>query len=283
MPSVLSLHAGHWRCEIRPDLGGSIANLWYRDSAVLRPTDAATLASVRDSACYPLVPYSNRIALRRFHWEGEAVQLAPNFPDSPHSLHGVGWQRNWAVLSHTDTSLALRYAHTPDADWPYAFAAEQRYTVAEAGLRCELQVQNTDPRTQPMGLGWHPYFPLLEHCHLRTHVDSRWDMGTDMLPTGVRPHAPIDDAVQALDWDHCFGGWDGAASLHSPRIQVNLTSSLGYLVVFTPPHRRFFCVEPVSHVNNAVNSPAPNQLGLHSLMPGATLQAHMELRCQDHP
>ena len=42
-------------------------------------------------ACYPLVPWSNRIGHGRFSFEGNTFQLAPNYPPEPYPIHGDGW------------------------------------------------------------------------------------------------------------------------------------------------------------------------------------------------
>ena len=92
MPSF-ELHAGALRLALRPDLGGCIAGLWHRDTPILRSTEPAALTASRPSACYPLLPYSNRLAYRKFRWKGRDHTTQPNFDDSPHSVHGMGWQR----------------------------------------------------------------------------------------------------------------------------------------------------------------------------------------------
>ena len=43
-----------------------------------------------------------------------------------------------------------------------------------------------------------------------------------------------------------------------------------YLVVFTPPTREHFCVEPVSHVNNAIHMSDPIAHGIVALAALAT-------------
>src|SRR5207237_7439552 len=91
--TAFELHAGALRLSLRPDLGGSIAGLWHRDTPILRSTEPAALAAARRAASYPLVPYSNRLGYRRFRWKGHDHTTQPNFDDSPHSLHGIGWLR----------------------------------------------------------------------------------------------------------------------------------------------------------------------------------------------
>jgi aldose 1-epimerase len=56
-------------------------------------------------------------------------------------------------------------------------------------------------------------------------------------------------------------------------------SPLDYLVIFTPPGRRFFCAEPVSHVTDAVNLAAAGHpdTGLRILQPGETLTSAITL------
>jgi aldose 1-epimerase len=87
---VLELAAGDYRLVLQPEIGGSVAGFHWRDEPVFRP---ACGPSVLDAACFPLAPFSNRIAHGRFRFGGREVALAPNFPDSdhPHPLHGFGW------------------------------------------------------------------------------------------------------------------------------------------------------------------------------------------------
>ncbi|MFZ9656822.1 MAG: aldose 1-epimerase, partial [Limnohabitans sp.] len=60
--TALELHSGNLRCALRPDLGGCLAGLWLGDEPVLRSTAPQALKSARESGCFPLVPFSNRIA-----------------------------------------------------------------------------------------------------------------------------------------------------------------------------------------------------------------------------
>ena len=67
----------------------------------------------------------------------------------------------------------------------------------------------------------------------------------------------IDSDVSHLDFDNCFDGWHGAARIRDEKISLQLTSSLRYLVVYTPRDKDYFCVEPVSHVYNAIHMADP--------------------------
>jgi aldose 1-epimerase len=61
--AALELVEGTARVALLHDVGGAIAAFTWRGRDVLRPMPAEAIAAgnVRLAACYPLVPYSNRI------------------------------------------------------------------------------------------------------------------------------------------------------------------------------------------------------------------------------
>lgn len=276
----IELQAGELRLAVRADLGGSLAGLWYRDIPVLRSTEPGRLDGPRQSACFPLVPYSNRLGYRRFAWQGRKYTTQPNFDDSPHSLHGVAWQRPWQVVSREASRLTLRYRHIPDGHWPFAFEVHQDITLTPQSLQLDLRLRNADALEQPAGLGWHPYFPRRAGSHLKIDVDTRWDPDALQLPTHSVTQDGIDAPVAALAFDHCFGGWRGPACIRDEQFSLRLCSTLPYLVLFTPPAREHFCVEPVSHVNDAIHRADPAMHGLATLRPDEMLAASMTLEVE---
>ena len=274
----IELRAGDLRLALRPDLGGCIAGLWLGELPVMRSVEPSQLAQVRDSASYPLVPYSNRLGYRRFQWLGQAHTTAANVPDMPHSLHGVAWQRAWQVVSQADAQAELAYTHQPDADWPFAFTARQRFVLTPQSLRVEMSVRNDGTQPAPMGLGWHPYFPKRLRSRLHVEIAQRWEADATKLPTRRVAQPGIDADVSHLEFDHCFEGWTGPARIRDEALSLKLTSSLDRLVVYTPPHEPYFAVEPVSHVNNAINMAEPAQHGVRSVAAGESSDAWMELQ-----
>jgi aldose 1-epimerase len=284
--TALILSTGALRLALRPDLGGAIAGLWWADAhgelPVMRSSEPAELAAARAAASYPLVPYSNRVGLRRFRWHGRDFSTAPNFDDNPHSVHGVGWLRPWQVVSSSQgqgaSEAELRYVHAPDAHWPFAFDSRQRFELTGNALTLRLSVINTDTRSQPVGLGWHPYFPKRTRSHLHAQVSGRWDPDASGLPERHVPQAGISGDVANLAYDHCFDGWNGTAQLRDERLSLTLTSSFSRLVVYTPATKPYWCVEPVSHVSNAIQMADPARQGLVDLAPGATHEGWMTLQ-----
>jgi aldose 1-epimerase len=276
--SSIELRAGDLRLALRPDLGASIAGLWNGELPVLRSTEAAALEGARLSGCYPLVPYSNRLGHRHFRWLGKEYTTRANFDDSPHSVHGMAWQRAWEVESQREDDAVLRLVHKGDADWPFAFTVRQVFSLTVGALNVGLAITNDAPHAAPVGLGWHPYFPKRDRSRLHIELTDRWasDAATQ-LPTRRVPQPGIDGDVAHLDFDNCFEGWQGAARIRDEKFSLRLTSSLPYLVVFTPPQRDYYCVEPVSHVSNAIHMSDPAAHGLRTLQPGERFEAWMKL------
>ena len=271
------LHAGALRLALRPDLGGCIAGLWHRDTPVLRSTEPEQLATSRLSACYPLLPYSNRLGYRKFRWKGQEYTTQANFDASPHSVHGVGWQRPWTIVSSSALEVVLQLRHAGDADWPFAFEATQYFTLAPQSLHIGLVFTNTGVGAQPAGLGWHPYFVKRARSRLHIELAERWDSDATQLPVRKVAQPGIDSDVAHLGFDNCFDGWKGAARIRDEKFSLQLGSSLDRLVVFTPQDRDYFCVEPVSHVSNAIHMADPAAHGLRTLAARESFEASMKL------
>ena len=280
---MIRLESGELVCEIEPALGGCIAGLWLDGVPVLRST-REPLASARQSGSYPLVPFSNRIARATLLWQGTSHPLVSNNAPEPHAIHGVGWQRPWSVLDSDDSFAMLAYEHPADAAWPFAFDSSQTLRLRGNALELTLALTNQSPVPAPAGLGWHPFFVRRQGGRIAFQATGRWDMGPDKLPTTRGPSDGLDADCGSLDVDHCFDGWTGIVQLRDEALHTTIRSNLGRLVVFTNASRDTIAIEPVSHVNNAINLVAAGadagELGLRTLQPGETLTAQMSIEVE---
>jgi aldose 1-epimerase len=281
---MVSLQAGALRCEVEPGLGGCVAGLWLDGQPVLRSTPAAQLTSSRQAGCYVLVPFSNRIGQAQLVWQGTQHPLVRNNAGEPHAIHGVGWQRPWTVLESGEQHLMLCYEHRPDSSWPFAFDSSQTLRLREGALEMTLALTNQSPQPAPAGLGWHPFFMKRSRSRISFEATGRWEMGEDKLPTVRKPSRGLDADCGFLDVDHCYDGWDGVAHLRDEFMHVRIRSSLSRLVVATSDTRGYVAIEPVSHVNNAVNLHAAgrpaDELGLRVLEPGESMMAQMTIEVE---
>jgi aldose 1-epimerase len=287
MEELIRLRCGGLNATIAPAAGGSVASFSEeRDGRAvdwLRPASPGAIAAgdALGMASFPLVPFCNRIRDGRFTFDGEQIVLAPNFGDSPHTLHGIGWQRRWEAVADRQ-SARLRYVHRPDA-WPFAFEAEQLFTLDEQGLRVEMSVTNTGTRPMPVGLGHHPYYRHQPGTTISAHTDAIWLGDAEVMPVSLAPgHLVVRElergmAVRAHDLDNHFTGWNRRATIDWPggrRLTIWAEAPLDYLVLYTPARADFFCLEPVSNCTDWLNlraTHAPQQVGGAILAPGQTI------------
>lgn len=275
----IELQNADWRMHIDPCLGGSVMGLWLGTTAVLRPAPANASHAGQTSA-HPLVPYSNRIGQGKMVWDGQTYGLRNGFDAGSHALHGVGFMRAWTVVEQSVDALLLRLIHQPDDFWPFAFQAEQRVELLDDGLRLCLSARNTDTRTQPMGLGWHPYFERRLGVTLNLPVHTQWLAGDDLLPREPKAVDGLHGAVADIRLDHCFDGAGCVAQMIDSDLRVTIEADSRYWVVYTPANAAFYCVEPVTHLNNAVQQAKPLEHGLVALGAGKELRQTMTLRGQ---
>ncbi|MES2948855.1 MAG: aldose 1-epimerase [Pseudomonadota bacterium] len=285
MKNPLTLRNAELVCDIKPELGGCIAGLWLGDIPVLRSTPAQDLHSVRQAASYPLVPFSNRVANASLQWQGTNHPLVKNWAPDPHAIHGVGWERPWTVLETGDHFALLSYEHKADAAWPFDFDSSQAFRLEAHALELSLSITNQSAVSAPVGLGWHPYFVKRADSHVRFNATGRWEMGDDKLPTHRAAHAGLDSDCATLDADHCFDGWGGVVHLRDGVLNMRVVSSLSRMVVYSTPQNDSIAIEPVSHVNDAVNRMAQTgasagDLGLCILQPGQTFSCAMRIEVE---
>ena len=273
--------------DLSPETGGAVDNfmLLRGDQAVpvFRPTTAAgSAAGVTARACFPLVPYSNRIAGGRLEAGNCTIWLPANSALSNYPIHGHGWLAPWLIKHHDGQTAVLEHAHDGRDGWPFAYRAGQRFELTELALRVTLSLENCSPKTMPAGLGLHPYFERTPLCSVRAGVSNVWLADEAAVPLErVAVPAQWDiaagRAIDSLVLDHCFGGWNGQARIDWPerRLQLSIATepALDHLVVYVPPARDFFCVEPVSHANNAFQlaARAVPEVGAATMEPGQAM------------
>jgi aldose 1-epimerase len=278
MTSLLLRH-GAAKLALRPDIGGSIEGLWLGDLEIMRSVAPGALTNVKQSASYPFVPYSNRLANAQLHWQGTSYPLNPNFAPEPHAIHGVAWLRAWAVDKAEDNFARLTFTHAADAatqgDWPFAFDAWQTFQLTDNSLEMAIGMTNRSSHVVPAGLGWHPYFVKRSQSHLHFDATGRWEMDAAKLPTTFSANGGLNVSGTTLDVDHCFDSWAGTVHLRDEAMDVRISSALRRLVVYTTPARDSIAIEPVSHVNNAMNQTNASALGVQLLQPGQSYSATM--------
>jgi aldose 1-epimerase len=298
---TIELSAGSARVVIAPAIGGSIVAFQCDGEAILRPTPEKAVAegAVRDFACFPLIPFSNRIADATLHWAGREYGLTRYRDAEPHALHGNGWQRAWSVTRRESSRLAIEFEHDASGararEWPFPYRARQRFALVAdalaATLELGLDIENTGGDAFPCGLGWHPYFGRDGETELGFAARGVWYTDPSRLPTrlgAVPPQWNFDPPrpIGATTLDNCLAGWRPPVSIRWPArkltAKIAADRACGYLVVFVPSDksegRSFFAVEPVTHMTDAFNRASEDRdTGTRVLAPGASFSCTMSI------
>jgi aldose 1-epimerase len=254
---VLVLQDEAMRLTLAPHLGGCIRELKWHGEDLLRPARADVTDDPFEMACFPMVPFFNRIARGCFDFDGRTVRLPRNWSADPHPLHGQGWRAPWTVAAESVSGAMLIFEGGGD-DWPWPYRCEQRFTLASDTLSIELSIQNMSNRPMPAMLGLHPYFPDAARAELFARLPRVWRTDGNALPleeTATPSEWRFDPprALRTVSLDHCLSGWDGLAKLYWPDRFVTLRATgCNYLHVYAPVGRDFFCVEPQSAAAGAL-------------------------------
>lgn len=282
MEARFELASADYRLTVAPSRGGSILAFTWRGRPLLRESMGP---DILDAACFPLVPYSNRIAGGRFKWLGREVQLTPNYPsvDPVNPLHGTGWLADWSVLDAMGETLLLEHVY-PGGEWPWAYRARLSYALGPSGLTARLELTNLSADPMPGGLGFHPYLPRdssTRYCGLHA---GEWQNDAQVLPSALQQRD------HAVDWwagapvgtrpvDTVYTGREGPLEVYWPEreltVRLDCSDELALTSVFVPASMDWFCIEPVTHMTDALNRAGAQGGAMSSIAPGATCSAEM--------
>lgn len=288
------------RLIVNPERGMSVTAFFARcgdDWLAIMPNTRDGNSEL-ESASFLLLPYSNRVEDGRFVFEGKEYQLAHT---EKHAIHGDVRFRWWRTIEVTPESVRCGFDSSvfTDINWPWNFSAEVEYRLKGDILSSRLLLRNRGDSAMPAGLGWHPYFNRKitregEPVILRLKVGAVYpDADNNRIPSGLpQPLTPDQDFSESrpLDPDYfldtCFQGYDGNGSISWPESGVKVSFDCSpvctHLVMYSPPGRPYFAIEPVTNANNGVNiySRGEPGSGIVVLKPGETLRAEFNLRVE---
>jgi aldose 1-epimerase len=261
--ACVTLANAYLRLDVAPQLGGGITRFDWRSEGALEPVfrrceHVSARMDPNELACYPLLPYSNRIGEGRFHFDGRDVEVPRNRAGEPMPIHGDGWLAPWTVESTERERVRLVLDRSKGE--PYAYRAALTYALDGATLAIVLEVENTGRDALPFGLGVHPFLARDARTELSAPASGLWLSGNDWLPVRHVPAPPAWQFGVAYPLpeqlvNHAFSGWSGRAAVvwERRRLSLSICANTDYYVLYTPPGADFFCFEPVDHPINAVN------------------------------
>ncbi|MBB3594934.1 aldose 1-epimerase [Rhizobium sp. BK529] len=227
--------------------------------------DATVEADPLTMGCFPLVPYSGPVVGGSFRFGGESFELARTHSMLREPIHGNGWVNEWEIVERSATMLDLRLQYRCRDGFPFKFDARQKLRLVPSGLEAELSVTNADNKVMPAGIGFHPFFPKDSDTTLKAKNPYIWPCALDDANGEAQSTPPDKDfsagrVLTGLVADDCYSGWNRRATLTWPsrgyQIIIRAHGLFDKLVVFAPKDEDYFCVEPVSNIDNGYNKMA---------------------------
>lgn len=270
--------------ELMPESGGTLKFLRFMGQDILRPAGENS-GHPTETAAFPMFPFCGRIADGKMSVDGREISLPYNFPPEKHAVHGQAWLAPWLVTQSSKHAAILTFDHI-GKDWPWQYRAEQIFKLDGHCLHIELKLQNRSEQIMPAGIGWHPYFPR-KGAFVKAGVSTVWPTGSSTIPDKPEDlsawcdlREPRQASGLTLDTPFSMAEHKSVVAWPERNLRATMTTGeiMGQLVVYTPPGEDFFCVEPLSHIPNAVNSTLPASLTGHKVLePGETMAGHISL------
>jgi len=251
--------------------GASLQELTLGGNAIIQDLHPLTYDSTYASSI--LFPFANRIKDGKYSFNNEDFQLGKNQKEEQNALHGFVYNKTFKVIdkevSATNAKITLEYNENLRNDgFPYTYSIQVTYTFTNDGLDLSVTVRNTDAKTFPFTLGWHPYFisDNLAESSLNFDCDQKLIIGDRNITTGSETvNSIINLDIEKKQLDDCWGLNSDKIQFKTPKYQLNFQSSVqdNFLQAYTPPRLNTIAIEPTTGVSNSFN----NKIGLQTLEP----------------
>lgn len=258
--------------KIYLDMGASLQELTVNGKTIIQ--DLTPLTYCNTYASSVLFPFANRIKDGTYTFDNKSFQLETNQTEENNALHGLIYNKSFKIIdqkaSKTSAHITLEYNETKSPKgFPYNYNIQLTYTLSNYGLSLKVSVKNTDIKTFPFTLGWHPYFIStdLAKSSLRFNSTNKLLIGERNITTDVEPIAPIETyEIKNKKLDDCWALNTNTIQFKTPSYHFELSSSANdnFLQLYTPPHANAIAIEPTTGVSNSFN----NAIGLQTLEGG---------------
>jgi len=257
--------------KIHLNQGASLQELTLNKSAIIQ--DLTPLEYQTTYASSILFPFANRIKDGLYSFENEEYQLEKNQEEEQNALHGFVYNKTFKIVSketsETAASITLEYTeNSKTKGFPYTYSILVTYIFSKDSLVLKVDIKNTDSKTFPFTLGWHPYFISnnLSKSNLSFDCKEKLIIGDRNITTGTEDiQSKISLDIEEQKLDDCWILNTDKVAFKTPNYQLNFTSSAdnNFLQAYTPPKANTIAIEPTTGVSNSFN----NKIGLQTLPP----------------
>lgn len=262
------------------DEGARIVSLKFKDKIIIE--DYPNFDYKDSYASSILFPFASRIKEGKYTFEGNDYQLEKN--DGENALHGLVYNKKFELFEpeeHQDNcSATFNYFEKNESKgFPFTYFLSVTYTLFEDSLNIRITVKNTDTRSFPFTLGWHPYFNStdLKNSFLSFKSDEKIKFDKNLITKNVKEQkTPEIFKIEDQQLDDCFILKDNEVSFKTPTYKIDITadSEDNFLQLYTPKDKSIIAIEPMTGVSDTFN----NKIGMQVLQANKTYVLNWDLK-----
>lgn len=268
--------------KIYLDLGASLQELVLNKHHMIKDLSPLTYDNTYASSI--LFPFANRIEDGVYKFGGKDCFLDINQVQENNALHGFVYNKTFELVEKKATQeeaiVSLQYqekGHTQG--FPYTYRIDLKYTLTKHSLDLSVSVKNTDSKTFPFTIGWHPYFNTsdLYNSIVRFKSHKQFFFDERNITQGLRDFEINDEfKIGNKSLDDCFVLDSNKILFETPNYSFELTSSEKdcFLQLYTPPKPNTIAIEPTTGISNSFN----NKIGLKTLKPNDSYNINWKLK-----
>jgi aldose 1-epimerase len=222
-----------------------------------------------------LFPFSNRLEGGCYSFADKTYILDINYPEEVNAAHGFIYDKPFEFtgsIIEKSASLIFRFDYSGNIKgYPFPFSILITYTLTDEGeVICTTRIINNSDQSIPFNDGWHPYFSLgrdIDYLTLTLNAERLIKTNEYGIPDGSYETTGNSFSRLSLNnkkFDSIFllrKQKKCITDLHSPEEGITLSvwqdagdEGYRYVVLYTPPDRRFIAIEPMTSNVNAFNN-----------------------------
>lgn len=268
--------------KIYLDLGGSLQELILDGTPLIQ--DLLPLKYQDTYASSILFPFANRVDKGQYQFDNQAYTLDINQKQEENAIHGFIYNKSFKLIKQSTTPtkavVTLFYEEFDHSTgFPFTYSIQLQYIIKNHSLELNVTVKNTDTRTFPFTIGWHPYFNSsdLENSTVKFNSYKKAKLNSRNITERIESfnfNGYLKIANQPLD--DCFVLDSNEVIFKTPKYSFSLISSEkeSFLQLYTPPTKNTIAIEPTTGVSNSLN----NKIGLKTLPSNQTYTINWSLK-----
>ncbi len=293
---TIDICSGSYRIQVNPREGGQIENFIFcgggKDLAILKPKPSQNHKQdgIPLYGSFAMIPFCNRLVPSNIMTSEGEFSLPKNWANEDCSIHGIGLSEEWEVVVKTQDSCRLSTSLYTLEGRCVGIGIQELKVSETGGLTSRLGYFNNQFDWIMAGLGFHPWFYLNNgDADFEFVADGKFKTDERLLPTSYHKLAWKEVRIntqQNNEIDTCFAGWEGRSILFLKHcgVELELSSNATNLHVYINKNLDAICIEPVTHITNAMHDPRWNSYaGMKQVNQGEFIWLDMAIRVLNQP